>query len=98
MKNMKNIIGLLFLTASFSIQSLHAGSPYKKVEIIGLDTHEKMSLLDHILYYVEIIRDEPHNTLAQGKSRAIISSLMKDKDLDRDIKNAIEDDIDIILN
>ena len=96
MKNLKNILGLLFLALGMTGQSLHgAQAQTKSVDASVKRVDKEMSLLGQIVEQVDIIVDGTDQE-ARIQARKELKELMKSKDLDETVKNAIKDDIRII--
>jgi hypothetical protein len=98
MKNLKYSISffVIFLYVVGVIQPLHGGQAVIETVQMSIEKVDKeMSLLDQIIEQANIIVDGvDQKSRAQAKRELI--SLMKRKDLDAKIKDAINDDIEII--
>lgn len=95
MKNIKNTIGLLFVTAILFNQALPVSQEIQNAEVAVEQVDKKMSLLDQIMQQVHIIvTSEDKSVRLHAKKE--LTRLMKHTGLDLTIKEAIESDIEII--
>jgi len=96
MKNLKNILGLLFLAVAFVGQPLYSlQAQAKGVNAFVKRVDKEMSLLDRIVEQVDIIVDGTDQE-ARTQARKELKKLMESEELDAKIKDAIKDDIKII--
>lgn len=95
MKNIKNIITLLFLTITISSFSSQPISAVKSTQEVIEQVDKKMSVLDQIVAQATIIVDS-FNQIARVHAKKELMRLMKSKDLSIQIKDLIQNDIEII--
>jgi len=97
MRNLKNISFGIFLLLAVVTQSYGAQAVVKTAQISAEKVDRKMSLLDQIIEQANMVVDGTDQKIRHQAKRELVS-LMKRKDLDVKIKDAIQDDIEAIKN
>jgi len=98
MKNLKNILGVLFLALAVVGSPIHgAETAWEKIEASVKRVDKEMSLLDHIIKQANVAVDSTDQK-ARAQAKRNLDTLMKSKDLDENIKDAIQKDITTIKN
>ncbi len=96
MRNLKNIpFGIFFLLTVVAQESHSAQAVIKTAQISAEKVDKEMSLLDQIIEQANRVVDGADQRIRNQAKKELIS-LMKRKDLDAKIKDAISDDIEII--